>query len=532
MNTQELSAKYNAEMPQNIREYLNNRGITDEAIEKFQLGYGLVYGSNWITIPIKDSDGEIKFFKLRRDPFNDLANPSKYMTYKHGDAVEGESASGIFNEELLNTNPEIIVITEGEFDCMLLNSRGIPSISFTTGAGTLAERLVDKLKDIKTIAICYDNDQAGKEGMEKLARRLYETLRDSEINVINLGDLIDYEGDITDFIINSENGEDKLVRAIKKYLPSELITAKSLCAKHFNNKDKWIISRILPQEGITLISSQPKSYKTWMILYMAKCLSEGTPLFNKFNCKKSKVLIINEENSDRLIHDRSNKIGLNESNDVIFRNLHGIRIDKKEDIRYLQSLIERERFNVMVFDNLVRVHGKEENSASEMRIIFENLKELLKMGTSIIITHHQNKGYFSTGSRGYRGSSEISAFVSCGFSIEKTRENNKIILINDLCRDDVELEKIAIEIDINDEATTFNLLDKKEAFDLLANEIVNDIYSTINKSEQPLNIRQLMEQMQTKPSQKTIERYSKELQSDGLIKISKGSHGANIYSRE
>ena len=46
--------KYQNAIPENIREYLNGRGITNEIITERQLGYGSFYGSNWITIPIRD----------------------------------------------------------------------------------------------------------------------------------------------------------------------------------------------------------------------------------------------------------------------------------------------------------------------------------------------------------------------------------------------------------------------------------------------------------------------------------------------
>jgi len=67
--TEKDVAKYQKALPENIREYLHERGITDKLITERQLGYGSFYGANWITIPIRDISGELAFFKLRRDPF-------------------------------------------------------------------------------------------------------------------------------------------------------------------------------------------------------------------------------------------------------------------------------------------------------------------------------------------------------------------------------------------------------------------------------------------------------------------------------
>jgi hypothetical protein len=531
MTNQELAAQYNAAMPEEIRVYLNKRGINDQLIEQYQLGFSNAYGAQWITIPIKDASGDVKFFKLRRDPYNDEAHISKYMTLKPSDnIVEGEPASGIFNEEILNTSPETIVITEGEFDCIVLNSKGIPAISFTTGAGSGADRLLTRLKEIKKIIVCYDNDEAGIRGATNMANSLYKNLDNTEVNITDMSELIGDGGDITNLLIDCDDNPEKILSHAKRYLPEGLITAKELCEKPFNPDDKWIIDRILPREGITLISSQPKCYKTWLILYITKCLATGIPLFGKFPLRKSKVLVINEENGDRLLQERLKRIGVPLNDEIIFRNLQGTKIDNMKDIDLLKSLIKKEKFDVIVFDNLVRIHNKEENSATEMRSIFEHLKELLKVGVSIIITHHQNKGSFSGGFKGIRGSSEIAAFVNCSFSLERVGDKNKIIIFNDLCRDDEELEKMAVHVLIKDEDSEFKILEKQEAYELMANEEMDEIMAVLSKFEEPIDIQTLLTSLNKKMGRKKVEKYCHQLHDDlDLINITTGARNANLY---
>ena len=55
-------------LPTHIRQYLNARGILDAVVDEYKLGWGKFYGKNWITIPVKDSYGSFRFFKLRQDP--------------------------------------------------------------------------------------------------------------------------------------------------------------------------------------------------------------------------------------------------------------------------------------------------------------------------------------------------------------------------------------------------------------------------------------------------------------------------------
>lgn len=64
----ELAINYHKNLPQRIRQYLNDRGIPDILIDFHLLGW-----NGWrITIPIFDRDGEVVFFKLAKDPEDKL----------------------------------------------------------------------------------------------------------------------------------------------------------------------------------------------------------------------------------------------------------------------------------------------------------------------------------------------------------------------------------------------------------------------------------------------------------------------------
>jgi DNA primase len=115
------------------RQYLNNRGLTDEVIDKYKLGWGSFYGRNQITIPVKNEDGEY-FFKLRRDPDTDKTDKGeKYINYPAGNGAV------LFGLETI-ANSQKVFICEGEFDCMLLHSKGLAAVSSTAGAGTFKDK--------------------------------------------------------------------------------------------------------------------------------------------------------------------------------------------------------------------------------------------------------------------------------------------------------------------------------------------------------------------------------------------------------
>ena len=81
--------------------------------------------------------------------------------------------SHLYNEDCLLTRPERVIITEGVTDCIALMERGFPAISPVTVQirGADWDRLLPKLRGIKTVYICQDNElsQAGLNGAFKTA---------------------------------------------------------------------------------------------------------------------------------------------------------------------------------------------------------------------------------------------------------------------------------------------------------------------------------------------------------------------------
>lgn len=186
-----LATKYHKQLPLNIREWLKtNRLILDEDIDDFELGYGEFYGTSWITIPVRDTNGNVVFMKLRKDPFLESDRP-KYMS------TGGEAS--IFNVDVLKDKPDQLVICEGEFDCMVLRAFGIPAISSTAGAGTFKVEWIEKLSSVRHLYICFDNDEAGEQGANELIEKLSETLPSTSVLKINLPHEVGEHGDITDY---------------------------------------------------------------------------------------------------------------------------------------------------------------------------------------------------------------------------------------------------------------------------------------------------------------------------------------------
>lgn len=140
-------------IPNRIRQYLNERGLSDETIFANKISFD---GSR-IVIPVFDAEGKIIYNKYRRDP--QVLVGAKY-SYDPGAKIT------LYGIQHLKDS-KVVVITEGEFDSLILQSKGICAVTSTGGATSFQEEWVDLFKD-KDLYVCLDNDKAGLQGKIKI----------------------------------------------------------------------------------------------------------------------------------------------------------------------------------------------------------------------------------------------------------------------------------------------------------------------------------------------------------------------------
>src|SRR5436309_10955920 len=152
-----LAANYHKALPGRIRQYLNNRGITDLLIDCHLLGWN----GNRITIPIFNREGEVAFFKFARDPEDKVPGPK--MLASPGSYVE------LYGWEEVLKSPSQIIICEGEFDRLVLEVQGFIAVTSTGGAAVFRREWAAEFQTIPSVYVCYDLDEAGTRGAERVA---------------------------------------------------------------------------------------------------------------------------------------------------------------------------------------------------------------------------------------------------------------------------------------------------------------------------------------------------------------------------
>jgi hypothetical protein len=177
--------------------WLIQRGITPSVIEQFRLEvHEHFFIGSCIKIPIQGTD----FNKYRRDPEQDIK--PKYISDK--------GLKAFLYGSIYITEASSVLITEGELDTLVAWSNNIPAVSSTGGANTFLAEWVELLKG-KEVTICFDNDDAGAEGMVKVLALLPEAkvlLIPERPNIKDLTDYIKYGGDIHELLLTAKKYTD------------------------------------------------------------------------------------------------------------------------------------------------------------------------------------------------------------------------------------------------------------------------------------------------------------------------------------
>ena len=174
-----------------IRDMLRERrGLTDETIRRFQLGWD----GERITIPIYDEFNTLVNF--RRYKWNSNDDQWKVLNYvdEYNNSYGEVRIFGV--DEVVDPTVEYIVWAEGELDRICAEQHGFHAACATSGAGTWKPEWTRLFRNKKRVYLAQDNDEAGRIATQKLCEKLYRVV---DVYVINWPDDFPNKGDITDF---------------------------------------------------------------------------------------------------------------------------------------------------------------------------------------------------------------------------------------------------------------------------------------------------------------------------------------------
>lgn len=297
----------------------------------------------------------------------------------------------------------------------------------------------------------------------------------------------------------------------------------------------WIADNFIPHEAITVISGAPAAYKTWLVLDIALKVASNGILFDKFPTTQSSVLIVDEENGERLLQGRIKMLCNNFGVPVFFLSLKNFRLNGKA-VKKITSLAKQYGIRVVIFDSLIRIHGEDENDATKMASVFKNLKELSKSGLAVILTHHNRKqGMIRSNnpSQEMRGSSDILASVDCHIGVEKKAKEGFITVTQTKLRQAKEMKPFNLNIINDSDSLRFEYAGEVDEVLTKREECKVAIKALLEEKEEPLSKKELFDSLKATgfaTGYSTFKSAAKEMVERGELYEKKGSKNMTLCS--
>lgn len=171
-------------------------GFSKDLINEMKLG--LVkdeFGRKYLAIPVYYNGILVD---VRR------YNIMKYENQPKMKSNDGARVGWLIPYDKFLSSNETCYLFEGEKDMLMARELGINAYTLTGGAGAIPnEYVINTFKD-KDIVLCYDNDDAGRKGMEGIYKELKNIVK--SIKYIKIGDVVkENKEDFYDYI-NKYNG--------------------------------------------------------------------------------------------------------------------------------------------------------------------------------------------------------------------------------------------------------------------------------------------------------------------------------------
>lgn len=174
--------------------YMYNRGLTDDIIDQFDIGYDR--RDDCITIPVPNLKGEVKWIQRRS-----IVRKSYYIPSGINKTDYLLGASELMRLKLYK---QPVYIVESPFNMLTLWKLGHAAIClFGTGGGNQYDML-NKLP-IRHYIIALDPDEAGKKGSKKLLHNLGKTKLLSKVNYLDSRDINDLDTEFDNLKISPIN---------------------------------------------------------------------------------------------------------------------------------------------------------------------------------------------------------------------------------------------------------------------------------------------------------------------------------------
>lgn len=142
------------------------RGLSQEVIGQYLIGYDP--NTERITVPVLDQFMECVNIRYLGWTKEQRAKNKAYNDKGHGNAR--------LYPEWKMVDEDVIILVEGEWDCLIGRAHGLPTVTWTGGAGAWDSSYNWMFKN-KHVLILYDADKAGQEGADYALNQISKVAR-------------------------------------------------------------------------------------------------------------------------------------------------------------------------------------------------------------------------------------------------------------------------------------------------------------------------------------------------------------------
>ncbi len=197
------------------------------------------------------------------------------------------------------------------------------------------------------------------------------------------------------------------------------------------NAQRWLVEQLWGESSVGVIGGAPKCAKTWLGLDLALSVATGTACLGKYAVPQAgPVLVYLAEDALPIVRERVEGMARHRGLDLAGVEIHVItavtlRLDRGPHRERLMETVKRIRPRLLLLDPLVRLHGIDENHATEVAGLLAYFRSLQRrLDLSVVLVHHTRKnapGGVAAG-QGLRGSSDLHAFGDSNLYLRRAKE--------------------------------------------------------------------------------------------------------------
>ncbi|MEZ4676435.1 MAG: AAA family ATPase [Caldilineaceae bacterium] len=154
---------------------------------------------------------------------------------------------------------------------------------------------------------------------------------------------------------------------------------------------EWIVESLIPDKGLVAVAGPPESCKSYFTTYVAIAVARGESLFEHYTTKRVGVLLVDQENLPAWIQHRLLQFSAEDQLPLhIYANRDApFNLEDQTAFAQVVAYIKTHQIGLLILDTLRLSHTRDENSSTDMKPVFDQLKKLTKHATVIFIQHHR-----------------------------------------------------------------------------------------------------------------------------------------------